>query len=134
MPARWRAALTRASVNGRPVPVSRPCWPGSRRSGGRDGGREAPDQLDGVLRGASRLGAAVAERQLEPRAGGALPEQLELGPAGLVVDGDDHLAQQRPQQFLAIARAGRRCRPQLGQVARDPLERLALGGRERLRS
>ena len=26
MPARWRAARTRGSVNGRPVPVRRPWW------------------------------------------------------------------------------------------------------------
>ncbi len=72
---------------------------------------ELADQLDRVLAGASGLGAAANERDSQLGMGAALPDDLDLGAPGVLSYGDDDLADEGSQQFLAITRSCRLSRP-----------------------
>ena len=65
---------------------------------------QAADQVQRVLGGSIALelaGNSQRDAQFGPRA--AFPLHLHVGAAFVVVDGDDHLADQRAQQLLAVA-------------------------------
>lgn len=87
---------------------------------------EPADQLDRVLRCAGSLRAAADQPDGQLAARPALPEDLDLGDVLRSADGDDDLADQRPQQLLAVTVGGRvRC-PQLREVAREAGQRVPL--------
>src|SRR5581483_9911757 len=86
---------------------------------------ELADQLDRVLAGAVALGAALDQRHGQLGPGAALPDDLDLRPARLLVDGHDHFADERAQELLAVTGSGRLGRPQPGEISDQPGERLA---------
>ena len=92
---------------------------------------EPADQVNRVLRGAGSLRATADQADAQLGAGAAFPEELDLGDVLRPADGDDDLADQRPQQSLAVAVGGRLRRPQPRQIPREAGQRLALGRGER---
>jgi hypothetical protein len=85
-------------------------------------GGEAADQLDGVLGQPTPLRAAGVEAHGQFGAGAALPADLDVGAPVGGLDGDDHVADERAQQLLAVAVGRRRRVPQPRQIARQPRE------------
>ena len=71
--------------------------------------------------------AGDSERHAQLGPGAAFPLHLDVGAALVVMGGDDHLADQRAQQLLAVAIGRRRGGPQPRQVVRESGERFALG-------
>src|SRR3954451_23670371 len=86
-------------------------------------GGEAPDQLDGVLGQPPTLGAARVETNGQLGAGAAFPADLDVGALVGRMRGDDHVADEGAQQFLAVAVGGCRRVPQPRQIARQSCER-----------
>jgi hypothetical protein len=89
-------------------------------------GGEAGNQLDRVLVGAVAFGPAAVEPRAELGARAALPDKLDRSALLALANGHNHLGDQHPQQFLAVAVAGRRRAPEPRQVPRQPAERASL--------
>jgi len=71
---------------------------------------QAADQVDGVLVGAEPLLLPGDDRDGQVGDGAAFPAEHQIGAARGPVDGDDDLAEQRGQEFLAVPVGGaRRC-------------------------
>ena len=92
---------------------------------------EPANQVDRVLRGAGSLRTGADQRDGELGAGAAFPEDLDLGDVLRTADGDDDLADQRPEELLAVTVGGCLRLPQLRQVSREAGQRFALGLGER---
>src|SRR5215207_194845 len=86
---------------------------------------EPREQLDRVLVGADRR-LRLGERDGEFGDRTAAPADREHRAARLTHDVDEDLFDQRPQQLLAVAVGGRRCRPDAAEVGAECQQPLAL--------
>jgi hypothetical protein len=93
---------------------------------------EAADQLDGVVPELVALQlAGDSERHAQLGLRSALPLHVDVGAAFVVMGGDDHLADQRAQQLLAVTISRRRRGPEAREVLSESAV-LALEVRQRL--
>src|ERR1039458_9291030 len=126
---RWwvRSALTWVFLKGSPVAVLRAEDLGD--GGVVVAGCQAADQVQGVFAGDAAVVADGGDRHLQQGAGAALPDDLDLARpggvalAGVVLDGDGDLGDDRADEFLALGVGGGRGLedgPQVGSGGGDP--------------